>query len=115
MNILKALEGMTRRASLEREAAAIQRAADLEEKATALEGVVLDLIRSIHTAPPALYLGSSTLTQDQRADLFAGQTVRVDAPHTTWRPLIQAEERAMEALGFTTTQSRAQALTGGQR
>lgn len=101
--ILKALRSMTRVASIEREAAALQRATDLENQ-------LLDLIRAIHTAPM-----TTRLSHRDAAQAYArGTGIEVQAPHLTWRPLWDQEEKAMALLGYRTTQARAQALSGGR-
>ena len=102
-NMLETLARLTRRASLEREAAAIQREAqarvDLKmerARAARLEETLSDLLRGIDTAPLTRYLPGDEV----RKELASSRTdeLAVLSTHITWTPLTLAMSRARAEL-----------------
>ncbi len=79
----------------EQHAAQLQRltagAANQEARAIQAEDALLSLLRAIHTAPMSVFVRRSTLPGTDKE-------VRLDAPHTSWRPLQDATLAASQLL-----------------
>lgn len=78
-----------------------QKIQELELRNFALTATLRELVQAIETAPQSTYLSHQALSGMLRTALTAdGSGVDVlAAPHTTWRPLREALDKAARLLG----------------